>query len=420
MATRQSRSIARSRRQVDRHEVRRQDFTRSGIPQGNTTPRCRGSSARPARPPEPCRARRLPPARARPAAGEDGAQSSGAVAEFNGAQAGEIVSVAPADTLLSLISRASAALEGARTLAETVQAMKLAQAAKELGRIIGAANEARADCLRVELLAQMRIAREYAGAQVRGEVAKADGTTHHRPKEGVPATDTLPATVDDLGLDRRRMADWRKMADAGEAVVLGAISDALDEGREATAADVKRAVSGGPVFRYFTGNTEWYTPGEFVEAAREVMGGIDLDPASCAMAQETVRAARYYTKDDCGLAHPWHGRIWLNPPYSVGLVDQFVAKLVEEYQTGNVSSAVVLTDNRTDTAWFHALAAASARLCFTRRRIHFHGEGISVSRPANGSAFFYLGSDPGQFDRVFSRFGLGAQIVFTHDAEARP
>lgn len=35
---------------------------------------------------------------------------------------------------------------------------------------------------------------------------------------------------------------------------------------------------------------EYYTPAPIVEAAREVLGGIDLDPASCDMAQETVRA----------------------------------------------------------------------------------------------------------------------------------
>ena len=40
----------------------------------------------------------------------------------------------------------------------------------------------------------------------------------------------------------------------------------------------------------FSGNNEYYTPGQFIEAAREVMGEIDLDPASCALAQETVRA----------------------------------------------------------------------------------------------------------------------------------
>jgi hypothetical protein len=212
---------------------------------------------------------------------------------------GEII-VAPTDNLLSLISRASTALANARTMAETVQAMKLAQAAKELGRIIGAANEARADCLRVEMLAQIRIAREYEAAQARGEVA-----TQSRHPGSVQNADTAPATADELGLDRRRVAEWRKMATAGEAVVLGAISDALAKGREATAAEVRRAIVGG--FGRFTGNNEYYTPAIYVDAAREVMGGIDLDPASCEVAQKTVRATAYYTQDDCGLSKDWHG-----------------------------------------------------------------------------------------------------------------
>ena len=324
---------------------------------------------------------------------------------------GSIEGTSGANSLLSLIANAAAALEGARTLAETLSAMKLAQAANELGRIAGAADDVRADCLRIMVLAQMRIAREYDAAKAKGEVA---GHGRSAAEAKVRDADLSLPTTEEMGLDKRRIAEWRKMADAGEEVVLGAIENALDEGREATAADVMRAVSGGPVCRYFSGNVEWYTPSEYVEAARQALGGaIDLDPASCEKAQKTAQAGRYFTQEDCGLSRQWHGRVWLNPPYAIGLIDRFANKLLAEYAAGNVSAAVVLTDNRTDTAWFHALAGACSRLCFTRRRIHFYNDSVSVSRPANGSSFFYFGRSPGAFAAAFAWVGLGCEVAFT-------
>lgn len=102
-----------------------------------------------------------------------------------------------------------------------------------------------------------------------------------------------------------------------------------------------------------TGDNEWYTPVRFIEAARAALGEIDLDPATCEFAQSRVRAERFFTVEDESLERPWHGRVFLNPPYAQPLIGQFVHKLVEEYKTERVTAAVMLTHNYTDAAWFH-------------------------------------------------------------------
>jgi phage N-6-adenine-methyltransferase len=155
-----------------------------------------------------------------------------------------------------------------------------------------------------------------------------------------------------------------------------------------------------------TGENEWYTPAEYIEAAREVLGGFDLDPATSEKAQERVRAALWFTADDDGLTKPWHGKVWLNPPYSQPLVHQFIAKLVEEVGSGNVPEAVLLTHNYTDTGWFHLAESAATNICFTRGRIRFESADGSLAAPTQGQAFFYFGQRGGAFRNAFSRFGF--------------
>jgi phage N-6-adenine-methyltransferase len=155
-----------------------------------------------------------------------------------------------------------------------------------------------------------------------------------------------------------------------------------------------------------TGENEWYTPAQYLDAARELLGGFDLDPATSEAAQARVKAAKWFTKDDDGLAQEWRGKVWLNPPYAQPLIQQFVDKLVEEVEAGNVTEAILLTHNYTDTGWFHTAERAAANICFTRGRIRFEGADGSFAAPTQGQAFFYFGNRGGAFRQAFQQWGF--------------
>jgi phage N-6-adenine-methyltransferase len=155
-----------------------------------------------------------------------------------------------------------------------------------------------------------------------------------------------------------------------------------------------------------TGNNEWYTPAKYVEAARAVLGTINLDPASSEIANRTVRAERFYTTEDDGLAQPWHGNVWMNPPYAQPLIAHFMAKLVDEAEKGTIRQAIALTHNHTDTAWFQSTAPAADAVCFTRGRIAFLNPDSSIgASPTQGQAFFYFGPNTAMFAETFQQFG---------------
>jgi len=143
-----------------------------------------------------------------------------------------------------------------------------------------------------------------------------------------------------------------------------------------------------------SGNDEYFTPSHIINAVRDVFEGtIDLDPASCEAANETVKAREIYTAEDDGLTKEWHGNVWMNPPFSQPLVAQFCAKLLEELDAGRVQQAIVIVNNATETKWGNMLLRHASMVCFPTGRVRFvNAMGANIgSGPLQGQMLVYFG-----------------------------
>jgi hypothetical protein len=163
-----------------------------------------------------------------------------------------------------------------------------------------------------------------------------------------------------------------------------------------------------PMAVHFSSATpEHYTPAHIITLAREVMGGFDLDPASCAEANEIVQAAAWYGLDHPsqamrdGLSGAWAGRVWMNPPYG-DVIGDWMHRLKHQYEAGFVTEAIALIPARTDTAWFQDTVQGRT-FCLVRGRLKFGSAENSAPFP---SALVYYGENVGRFYAVFGKIGM--------------
>ena len=120
---------------------------------------------------------------------------------------------------------------------------------------------------------------------------------------------------------------------------------------------------------------DWGTPQEFFNTLNaEFKFTLDV----CATAKN-AKCKKYYTPTDNGLAQPWRGRCFCNPPYGREY-PKWVRKAHRESKKGT-PVIVLLLPARTDTQVFHdyiwdakkGCARQGVEVRFLKGRLTFHG-----------------------------------------------
>lgn len=187
------------------------------------------------------------------------------------------------------------------------------------------------------------------------------------------------------------------------AAIAADIDDVLDPPMEpAQIADLPKVQPRVNAGLFTSATPEWYTPKHIVDRVIRVFDGyISLDPCSNSSDPEAanVPALDYWTQADDGLLQPWHGSVYMNPPYG-DVIGGWVERMCGAYESGEIDAAIALLPGRIDTAWFQLLNRYP--ICCVRGRLRFSGSENSAPFP---SVVVYLGRDINAFIAQFRDIG---------------
>ncbi len=289
--------------------------------------------------------------------------------------------------------------EKCQELAETTS-IREAKDIHTWARMVKAAAKERGDCEEIiGLAAELQLRSEIrlgqfllmmpknkgTRGQARGSTAGSGGIITEPPEVDTP-------TLKEMDLSKALSSRSQKLAGLSK------------EDQEAHVEEIKHRTVKSTEYSPDRNDDEWFTPVEIMEAVRDVLGTIDLDPASCDEAQETVRATRYFTAENDGLKQEWRGRVLLNPPYSHPLIGRFMKKLCSEVKAGHVSAAIQLVNVLPSERLQEVMEICSA-VCFCRDRLRFRHKTGKVQHSKYNLDIFYFGPDVAKFVRRFAEFG---------------
>jgi len=148
------------------------------------------------------------------------------------------------------------------------------------------------------------------------------------------------------------------------------------------------------------GKEEWLTPPDLVN----LLGPFDLDPCS-PVRRPWNTAAKHYTVLDDGLLQPWHGRVWLNPPYGAE-TGKWLSKLVRH------GDGVALVFARTETAMFHKhIWPMADALLFLRGRLTFFNVDGTPGKCSAGAPSVLIAYGEGNTARLREVAHFGAFVM---------
>lgn len=112
----------------------------------------------------------------------------------------------------------------------------------------------------------------------------------------------------------------------------------------------------------------WYTPPDLLVRLYEVFA-FDLDP--CSPARPTVKCRAFFTEQHDGLKQPWHGTVYMNPPYDD--VPRWVEKALGELEARRARKVVALVPYRPEVSLSSRLVRSGADIFILEDRLRFGG-----------------------------------------------
>jgi phage N-6-adenine-methyltransferase len=144
---------------------------------------------------------------------------------------------------------------------------------------------------------------------------------------------------------------------------------------------------------------EWSSPREIVEPLRNAIGGFDLDP--CSGAESSPFADATFTESEDGLSQPWHGSVWVNPPYSN--VAEWTDKAIDAVENGDADCIFYLCKGDSSTNWWQRGAKAATTIVAIDHRLKF-GDGENSAPFASHILIF--GNPPTDALHTCAEYGI--------------